>query len=162
MAIAETESTVFPVSVLMRRTQRQHRGWSYPAWEVAGLLPADGNEAPAGPSGDVVHESGESTDYLWRGLRVRLLRSNAETYWYNLTSTHPRAFVICRSDGEGVLVPLMVTLDHDEATRQIEGDGEVFEATIPENVYDGIEQFIMTHYRPEPRRRKRRRADDEL
>lgn len=160
MTGAVPESSVFPVSVLMRRTLREHRGWPYPAWEVAGLLPAEGDESPA-PSGSLVHESGQSADYLWRGLRVRLLRSNAETYWYNLTSTHPRAFVICRPDDEGVLVPLMVTLDQDEATRQIEGDGEVFEAAIPHTVYDGIEQFVMTHYRPEPRRRKRRRENDD-
>lgn len=158
MTAQASEITVFPVSVLMRRTLREHRGWSYPAWEVAGLLPAD--DEPATPGGGVVHEDGPATDYLWRGLRVRLLRSNAETYWYNLTGTHPRAFVICRSDGEGVLVPLMVTLDQDEATRQIEGDGEVFEAAIPERIYDGLEQFVMTHYRPEPRRRKRRRDDE--
>jgi len=155
MTPAAPEATVFPVSVLMRCTQREHRGWSYPAWEVAGLLPDAGGEAT--PSGGAVHAQGGTIDYLWRGLRFRLVRSNAETYWYNLTATRPRAFVICRQDTEGALVPLTVTLDQDEATRQLEGDGEVFETDIPPEVREAMEQFVMAHYRPEQRRRGQRR-----
>lgn len=155
-----TDSTVFPVSVLMRCTQRVHRGWSYPAWEVAGLVPGDAKSPPT-PNGRAVHTDKGTTDYLWQGLRIRLVRSNAQTYWYNLTGTRPRAFVICRADTDGALVPLMVTLDQDEATRQIEGDGEVFEVSIPVDVQAAVERFVITHYRPEGRRGGKRSRRDE-
>ncbi|WP_440995803.1 DUF3305 domain-containing protein [Arhodomonas sp. SL1] len=160
MSTTAPEVTVLPVSVLMRCTQRVHRGWSYPAWEVAGLLPDEEGHGET-PSGGVVHAVEGTSDYLWRGLRFRLVRSNAETYWFNLTGTRPRAFVICRPDSAGQLVPVMVTLDQDEATRQLEGDGEVFEVVIPAPVQEVLERFVMTHYQPRPRRRGRRRSSDD-
>lgn len=154
------EVTVIPVSVMMRRTDKSRGRWTYPVWEVAGLLPDDSGDGGY-PSGRLVHAEGATRDYLWRGLAVRLVRSNAETYWFNLTSTAPAAFVICREDPEWGLTPLTVTLDQDESTRNIESDGEVFRAAIPDRVLDAVERFVVAHYRPVERGRRKRRKPNE-
>jgi hypothetical protein len=162
MSAPAPEITVIPVSVMMRRTEKTRGRWTYPVWEVIGLLPDDSGVAGP-PHGRLVHVDGPTQDYLWQGLRVRLVRSNAETYWFNLTSTSPSAFVICREDPEWGLAPLTVTLDQDESTRNVESDGEVFAATIPERVLDAVERFVVAHYRPTERgggRRKRRKPHD--
>lgn len=158
MSETTPEITVFPVSVMIRRTEKQQGPWRYPAFEVSGLLPEAGD---ARPGGRLVHTDGPERDYLWQGLRIKLVRSNAETYWFNLNSTRPTAYVICREDPEYGLMPVIVTLDHDEAMRDQEGDGEILTAEIPDNVRDATERFVMAHYEPrEPRRRRRRRDDD--
>ncbi len=153
------EITVIPVSVMMRRTEKTRGRWSYPSWEVVGLLPDDGGGGYR--RGRLVHTEGAARDYLWQGLSVRLVRSNAETYWFNLTSTAPAAFVICREDPEWGLTPLIVTLDQDESTRNVESDGEVFRAAIPDRVLDAVERFVVAHYEPAERgRHKRRKPND--
>lgn len=155
--------TVIPVSVMLRRIDKTRGRWRYPAWEVIGLLPDHGDhgEHGGGPRGCLAHADGPVRDYLWHGLNVRLVRSNAETYWFNLTSTAPAAFVICREDPEWGLMPLVVTLDQDEATRNIEGDGEVFRATIPDRVLDAVERFVVAHYQPGERKHGKRRKPNE-
>lgn len=147
----------FEVTVVLRREQRQRGRWSFPVWSLGGLLPGRVGEARG-----EVHEHDGTCEYLWPGLSIRLLASRAETYWFNLGSTDPSVFVVCREDPVHGLMPLSVTLDQDEATRQIEGDGEVFRAPVPTALLTRLETFVMDHYTPsEPRRKRRRKPHDQ-
>ena len=146
----------FPVAVRLRREVRNHRGWPYSSWSLADVQPQ-----PPGASEEisstVVEQGPEASEILWTGLRLRLNRSQAETYWFNLQSTRPSMFVVCREDLDGSLRPVMVSVDHDAASREMEGDGEVFAAELPPAILEWLEAFVMAHFKPSERREKRRR-----
>lgn len=146
----------YEVTVLLRCEQRQRGRWSFPVWSLSGLLPGR-----VGDARGQVHDQDGTREYIWPGLSIRLLASRAETYWFNLGSTDPSVFVVCREDPVYGLMPLSVTLDQDEASRQIEGDGEVFRAPVPEGLLRRLETFVMDHYTPSERRRKRRRKPND-
>lgn len=150
----------FPVAVLLRREPRYRGPWRYDHWSLGGVVTGEAL-ADVGGGKRRMRAAGDVTEYFWTGLTVTLMRSNAETYWFNLTSTSPSLFVVCREDPESGLAPTMVTLDQDESTRQFEGDCEVFTTAIPEAMLPDIEAFIMTHYRPEPRRARRQGRGNE-
>jgi len=152
----------FTVSVLMACRQVEHRGWSVPRWELLGIVP--GREAEAGGGErQVVHQESGLIRVLWRGLRLELFRDAAESYWFNLTSSTPSLFLVCREDTEGGQAPFLVTADHDEATAHLESEDGVFSTPIPPEIYQGIERFVVQHYQPGPRKkRKRKNWSEEL
>ncbi|QGM20861.1 DUF3305 domain-containing protein [Spiribacter sp. 2438] len=159
MAMDPPERTHWPVSVTLRRAMRERRGWTFPAWSLAAV------ELDTAERGVVETRVEEGVrDFRWSGLRLSLHRSNAETYWYNLTSRQPSLLVICQEDPQYGLMPWLVTLDQDESARQQESEAEIFSTPLPAWLIDEVERFVMSHYRPEPRRRKRRKpreASDE-
>ena len=147
----------YPVAVRLRREMRSHRGWPYPHWSLAEVRAQSQAEVDDEIRCTLLAEEADSRDLLWTGLRLRLNRSQAETYWFNLQSTRPSLFVVCREDLDGGMVPVMVTVDHDAATREMEGDAEVYAAELPAVIREWLEQFVMAHFRPEERGGKRRR-----
>lgn len=152
----EAGRTVCPVTVVLRREMRQRGQWRFPAWSLGDLLPAEGSP---GVSRQRVGEG--VTDFVWGGLNVQLVRSNAETYWFNLTSQQPSLFVICREDPQYGLMPVMVTVDQDEAMRQQDSEGEILRHDLPDWLAEELERFVVAHYKPGPRRRRRRQEDSD-
>jgi hypothetical protein len=147
-----SERIQWTLSVTLRREMRERKGWQFPAWSLAEIAP------DARQPGLVESNPAEAIhDFCWTGLRLSLQRSNAETYWYNLTSQTPSLFVICREDPQYGLVPSMISIDQDESAREQESEGEIFSVPMPRWIIDALERFVMTHYRPEPRGGKRRR-----
>ena len=154
------DATVFKVALLLRRKMSSHRGWSYPKWSLLHLVPDEsGSIAPARQR--TVRQDDGTEDHFWCGFPVSLTRANAETYWFNLCSVRPSLFVVCRQDLDGELVPVSVTLDQDASSRQAEAEGEVFAVPLPEPMVEWLERFVVTHFRPEPRRRRRKPLDKE-
>lgn len=154
--MSETERARLPVTVVLRRVMRQRGRWRFPAWQLAEVRPE------AGEAGVTRRRVADDTDeFVWGGLALQLLRSDAETYWFNLTSERPALFVICREDPQHGLMPVLVTLDQDEAMRQHEGEGEVLSQPFPEWLAADVERFVMTHFKPQPRRRRRRQEEQD-
>lgn len=151
-----SERTRLPVTVVLRRRMRQRGPWRFPSWSLLDVRPDD--NAP----GVMRHTVAEDvSDFVWGGLVLQLVRSDAETYWFNLTSQRPALFVICREDPRNGLMPVMVTLDQDEAMRQHEGEGEILSTAFPEWLAERVERFVMTHFKPQPRRRRRRQEEQD-
>lgn len=155
---ADTEASEFecPVLILMRREEARQGPWRFPRWTLQGVLMGD---ADAGPiARRQIRAEEDCVDYLWTGFRMPLHRDAAESYWFNLTSTQPSLYVLCRPGQDIDLEPCMVTADHDEAGAMMEADEQVFSAPIPAAIVSRLERFIMHYYRPGPR--KKRKRDD--
>ncbi|MDZ7829000.1 MAG: DUF3305 domain-containing protein [Halofilum sp. (in: g-proteobacteria)] len=143
------------VRVLMRRGETRQGRWSVPRWEVLAVLPD--TEPPDTFTRRLVHEDEAHHDFEWRGLVVALFRDAAESYWYNLVGREPSLFVICRPGEDIDLEPFAVSANYDEAGAYMETDESVFRAPLPTEFGPRLEEFVMTHYRPEAPRKRRRR-----
>ena len=63
---------------------------------------------------------------------------------------------------EPVPVPYLVTLNADEAHAYGEGGSEVFHVPLPAELYVWVERFVLTHYVPEKKvKRKLKSAREE-
>ena len=103
--------------------------------------------------------SAESGDqYLWSELPIRLYVDQAESYYCNLMGEKPGAFVISRPSQDGRLEPFLVTLSYDEAAGYMEVDDRVDAVSMPPEVYRWVEAFVLEHYVPE-RKQKRKREN---
>jgi hypothetical protein len=145
----------FPVGVVVRRATSRNP-WQDASWGVAGVLAGRQAAARSGPR--LLRESDAEALYLWGGLAVELFRDQGESYYFNLAGESPRAFVVCHRDDRHGLRPVRVTLSYDEATSHFEGDEEVFDAPMPPELVAWLERFVLSHYVPE-KKTKRRRAD---
>lgn len=138
----------------MERTQIKRGLWSVPSWRavsvVAGEHIAGGNRKP-------IHERDDAAQFLWTGLPLLLHRDLAEEYWYNLTGENPSLFVICHETPDGELTPFRVTADADSATVCLESDDQVFAVPIPAEIYQHIEKFVVTHFVPQERKKRKRK-----
>lgn len=148
------EQNVIPVAVIMSRRMATHRGWSYPRWELEGVVAGAVTEAE--PRRERVHADDGVEELMWRGFALRLHKDSAESYWYNLVGRHPSLFVVCRENGDGELEPCLVTADHDEAGAHMEADDAVFSAPMPAEIHQRLEAYVMDHYKPEPPRKRKR------
>ena len=144
-----------PVAAILARKEISRSGWSLVNWEGVAVLA--GERFAAGTArGERLHGDEKGAQYLWDGLRLELFRDAAETYWFNLTGTRPSLFIICQEHDGGELVPVSVTADHADSTSAVEADCKVFAVPIPEAVLPQLEEFVMTHFKPEPPRKRRR------
>lgn len=146
----------FAVAVLMER-RRGVTPWQLHVWTPVGLIAGAVAEGPAGvplpmpADGDALRE-------LWRGLQVRLHRDEAESYYHNLVSPQPLAFVVMREGDAEHRVPAIVTLCFDEANAYVEGDDQVESVPMPAELVQWLEHFVIENYVPERRTRRERKA----
>lgn len=145
-----------PVAAVLARKEISRARWSLVNWEPVAVLA--GERFAAGSSRrELLHEGDGAARYLWDGLRLELYRDAAETYWFNLTGASPALFIICSEDGSHELTPVAVTADHAESTSAVEADCKVFAVPIPPEILGQIEEFVMTHFKPDPPRKRRRK-----
>jgi len=145
-----------PIAVLMRRRQVVQGRWSVPSWEVTSVLPVE-HLASRGATRELVRDGDDEAQYLWSGFALELHRDGAESYWFNLTGNNPSLYVLCHESPDGDIEPFLVTADHDQGTAGLEGDDKVFATSIPQEIYQTIERFIVDHYVPAaPKKRKRK------
>ncbi|MDH3640204.1 MAG: DUF3305 domain-containing protein [Gammaproteobacteria bacterium] len=159
------ERQVFPISVIIERRRLSRGDWSWPEWRVHGIVAAKSPDSAAGLESTRIHSERDVERYLWTGLAVRFYRDAAENYWHNLKGRQPSVFVICRPQDEehteSLLAPFLVTVDPYEAEAYIEGDDTVFAVSIPPEVYGPLERFVIDHYQPsEKRKRKKSKWSD--
>ncbi len=149
----------FPVSVIVERREIKRDRWSFPSWEATGVVAGErlGSVAAKTP----IHSDAQRQHFLWSGLTLEFFRDETESYWHNLQGSRPSLFVICREeheDDDDSLEPYLVTADPHEADAYLETEGTVFAVPIPPDLYQWLERYVMTYYRPgEQKKRKRKR-----
>ncbi len=156
--MSQTETPEFKVSIVLEKQEKSIRSWTSFQWELAAVLSdRDGPESMQGPI--TIRESRQRSQYLWKGLLIRLYLDAAEGYWYNLLSEVPFAFVVCELDSideDEVPVPHLVTVSQDEAGAHLETDSLVLSAPLPTDIRDATERFVVNNYVPQTRKKRKR------
>lgn len=145
-----------PVAVVLERWIDPAKRWGYPTWRVHGVLTGEGL---TGLSGDSVVEVDEHTcRFIFTGYTMDLYRDGSEGYWYNLLSDQPYLFVVCEGEyGAREIRPMLVTANQDEANGHMESDDMVLSLPMPAEITDLLEHYVTSHYRPEIKRKRKRR-----
>ena len=155
----QTVPSEIPVTVMVECRQARVGQWVEDQWEAIGVVAGEQVKTTES-STTLVHEDAECRRYLWTGLTLKLYRDACESYWYNLMSGKPYLFVVCfvDEDEEGVesLVPALVTADQQEATGHMETDDRVYSVPMPEQVHEWLERFVVTHYVPAQKKKRKR------
>lgn len=148
-----------PVSVLVECRQGRSGQWVVDQWEAIAVVAGEGVGAGESKT-TLVHEDAGSRRYLWSGLRLELYRDACEAYWYNLMSGRPYLYVVCNmvmdEDGGESPVPVLVTADQQEASGHMETDDWVNSVPMPEQVHDWVERFVVAHYVPAQKKKRKR------
>ena len=150
----------FPVAVLLERRPAAVGRWTTHVWAVTGLVAGD-READHEDGPRLIHERDGVRRYLASGLRATLHVDECESYYHNLMTATPRAYVVARcdeTDDERRPEPFLVSLSFDEAHAYLEADDEVYAVDIPPALYRRTEAFVLAHYVPE-KKYKRKRQD---
>ena len=144
------------VAVIMQRAEVKRGPWSVPSWSAVSVVAGD-HLVGAGAACTPIHEDDDNAQYLWSGLALEFYRDQAEAYWYNLTSDNPSLFVICHESPEGERSPFQVTADRDSAAVCLESDDQVFAVPVPPEIYQSLEQFVVQHFVPQERKKRKRK-----
>jgi len=79
-----------------------------------------------------------------------------------LLSGKAQIYVVSQQDSSKIPVPLLITIDYDEAAAYMETGEQVFNADLPEALCKWLEGFVLTHYQPEePKKRRRKQWHEE-
>lgn len=153
-----SDPTAFPVAVIVRRRHvARKQPWQRDSWRIEGVV-VNSQAAVKTAKGLLLRSSIEGDDYLWGGFYIRLHKDEVESYYHNLKSESPRLFVISTLDEQGVLTPFKITASFDEAHAYLEAEVEVEAVPMPPELYSWVERYVLTHYLPE-RKVKRKRRD---
>ena len=145
----------FAVTVLVEFRELQNNRWEQGRWHVAGLVAGGGDVRDADRAREL-HTAAKGRKLLYTGLRVCLYKDDAESYYFNLVSDSPRVFVICSQEAGSPLRPIIATLSYGEATSYMETDDTVESVAMPPELYRWAERFVLEHYVPEKRRKRKR------
>jgi len=145
----------FDVAVLMESRPGVTR-WQPLTWKVVGLLAGDVATGPQGRP-ESMPADGERERLLWRGYSVRLHVDEAESYYHNLMAPVPQGYVVMRGEVGEQPVPALVTLSYDEANAYAEGDEAVDTVPLPPELVLWVEAYVLEHYVPEKKTRRKRR-----
>ena len=151
----------FPVSVLMERRLARVGQWQQYQWECIAVVA--GEDVVDDTSGcTLVSDDGDRARFMFSGLEVGLFKDGCESYWYNLQSDAPYLFVICfhdeEADDEAMAVdPVFVTPSQDEANAHMESEDLVFSVPMPDKVVEWVERFVVDHYEPYVKKKRKRR-----
>ncbi len=153
--VSEREVTI-PISVVLERTLDPESRWGLPQWTARAVV--SGEHATHSPDSVVIHDEDGRTRFLWGGLIVHLYRDGNEGYWYNLLSDQPFLFVVCEGNhGDMEVEPAFVTANQDEATGYMEAERLVLSVPMPAEVCRVVERYVISHYLPEEKKKRRRR-----
>lgn len=145
----------FPVSVVLERRPATSP-WAEHLWTAAGIMVAAHTEAS---TPRLIREAGQCAHYLVGGLAVTLHVDECESYYYNLVSDSPRAYVLAHTAGlDARPEPFRVSMSFDEAHAYLEGGDEIFAVDVPGELYRWTEAFVIANYFPQ-RKTKRKLRD---
>ena len=158
LKFTESEREVaVPVAVVLERTIDKSKTWVIPQWKCFAIV--TGEHILQEDNRKLIHEDETKSRYFWGGMELRLYKDGSEGYWYNLLSETPFLFVICDGEeGASEAEPGMITANQDEATGYMESDRMVLSIPMPAEIRDIVEKYVVTHYRPE-QKKKRKRVD---
>jgi hypothetical protein len=150
----ESVPSEFLISVVMERKPCQSP-WLDASWTAVGVTAQLWSEAAASHQVTLIHEQGETQQFLNSGYQLQLHVDECESYYHNLCSDSPRCFVIATEDDQGVPVPKVVSLSFDEAHAYLECDEMVYAVAIPPELYRWCELFVLNHYVPVLKKKRR-------
>lgn len=149
----------FNLSIVIECHDKTFNGWPSTRWELTTILSdAEGPSSLEGPH--LIRSTDSLSQYMWKGLQLRLHLDAAEGYWYNFLSEIPYAFVVFELDAvedDSVPFPIFVTVSQDEAGAHLETDYLVLSAALPTDVRDKIEEFIVNNYVPQTKKKRKRK-----
>jgi len=144
----------FPVSVILERRPATSR-WIDHVWSAVGIT-VGRQEGRGGPR--LIREERGVTHYLVGGLEVALHVDECESYYYNLVSDNPRAYVVAHAeDANARPQPFHVSMSFDEAHAYLEGEDQIYAVDVPPELYRWTESFVIANYFPEKRRKRKLR-----
>jgi len=151
--------------VVLQRTIDRSRKWAIPNWSLHSIVSGEklqqGTTARQGAQTVLIYEDEDTRRSLHGGLSLNLFKDGGEGYWYNLLSNDPYLFVICEGEPSAMeVVPLYITANQDEATGHLETDDLVLSIAMPDDLRELLERYVMDHY--EPRQKKKRKRRDWL
>lgn len=145
---------VIPVSVVLQRKLDPGSPWGLPQWSAYAII----CEKQTAAAKMLIHDDGIYVRHLWTGMSVNLYKDGNEGYWYNLLSDKPYLFVVCDGNqGEMDIEPVFVTANQDEATGDMEAERIVLEIAMPQEICDIVERYVVTHYVPEVKKKRKRK-----
>lgn len=149
------------VAVIMERRQSSNP-WVDEVWRATAVTgdtqTAVSDERPVRPGARVIQQQAGAQQILYSGFTITLHVDECESYYHNLISPEPGCYVITRNSDDGKPIPYKVTLSFDEANAYVECEGEAFSVPLPAELYRWTEEFVLLHYMPE-KRVKRKRKD---
>ncbi len=144
----------FPVSVILERRPATSR-WADYVWEAVGITVG---RQPGDREPRLIREDQGIAHYLVGGLDVALHVDECESYYYNLISDHPRAYVVAHAeDTIQQPQPFRVSMSFDEAHAYLEGDDQIYAVDVPPELYRWTEAFVIANYFPEKKRKRKLR-----
>ncbi len=155
--IIETESRIkIPVAVVLQRKIDASKKWVYPSWSVAAIMAGENiQQKKQELAPDEIEDTMRS---FHDGLSLELFKDGSEGYWYNLLSDEPYLFVICEGEqGAMQIEPMLVTANQDEATGHLESDDIVLSIKMPDEIRDLLERYVVDHYQPVVKKKRKRR-----
>lgn len=145
----------FSISVIMEQTPSVSP-WADEHWEAIGVSAgAFGDESPHGASVVKIYEQNGVRHFLNTGFYIQLYVDECESYYHNLMVPSPRCFVVAEPDENEVPVPFLITLSFDEAQAYLEGDEVVYSVDIPPELYRWSEAFVLAHYVPQKKTKRK-------
>ncbi len=145
----------FSLSVIVEFHKARDNRWAEGYWQVSGVV-AGNQTGEHSVRGRQLHAATQGQQYLWTGLHVNLFRDDAESYYYNLVSGNPSVFIICSQEAGEPPQPFIATLSYGEATSYMETDEVVESVDMPPELYRWAERFVLEHYVPEKRMKRKR------
>jgi hypothetical protein len=149
------QTETLAIGVVMQRTPLDNR-WQPYQWRPMEIV---GDPALTAGAPRCLRDDAADTRWLFPGFGIRLFRDEAEGYFLNISSPAPCWFVMWRVeeiDGAEVAVPKCVTLSYNEAARLMDGGEQVDTLPAPPGVVARLNEFVAEHYRPEPKRKRRK------
>lgn len=145
------------VSVLMECRPGVTR-WAREIWQAVGVTVGEG---PVRGHPELAVDRGEYRQVRYGGFRVRLYKDEAGDYYHNLMSPAPGCYVVADKEDDEVPKPVLVTLSFDEANAYGEGDAEVYHVPLAPELYRWVERYVLAHYVPEKKRKRRLKSSEE-
>jgi hypothetical protein len=147
----------FNIGVLLeQRSITLSSGFPHKVWALADVvLRAEGETAVREKT--TVLESDDVNRYLWTGFELNFYRDGGESYWHTLVGEQQQIYVVCQEDEDDEIAPLLVTADYDEAMAYHEADDTVLSASMPAEIYQVLERFVLENYAPSQKKRRKRK-----
>jgi len=142
-----------PVSVILERRPAVSQ-WADHVWTAAGITVGQhgGSQIP-----ELLRDDQGVSLYRVGGLHVSLHVDECESYYYNLVSDTPRAYIVARAKDGGQPEPFLVSMSFDEAHAYLEGDDDIYAVDIPGELYRWTEAYVIANYFPEKKRKRKLR-----
>ena len=145
-----------PVTVVVQVTPLIDHRWLDQRLETIAVLAR--NDDYEGGTQDTSAQPADGPRTLrYDQLSIDLHVDECESYYFNLMVDEPRCFVVYRNLDGGNLEPFVVTPSYDLAASYEEGDHRVDAVALDPALYPHVEAFVLSHYAPEKKQRRKRR-----